>query len=141
MGAAAAVFERQPLRESVVSGAEEDYSSNAYHNILRLTIIENIRLEFQRPTTVLLYGCPYGCLEIVTQFLAKKMEFDVLKCEIDQPLGSDLKEVFETSQKFGILFQNYPQTFDQMLSLQSLTNSSQIVVIFLNCSYAVRILS
>jgi hypothetical protein len=132
MGASASVYDR-PLAESVTSDYEEDLTSNAYQNLLRLTIIENIRLEFQRPTTVLVYGCPYGCLDSVTNFLAHKLDYGVVACEVGQSLTSDS----DSSKKAGTLYQNYPQTFEQMLAFQTLTNSCQIVVIFLNCSYAV----
>lgn len=113
-------------------------SSNAIHNILRMNIIENIRLEFQRPTTVICYGTPYGSIDSITQFLAKKLGYFVVKCEIGQSLNlSELIELLDMSSNYGFLFQNYPQTFEQILSLQTLLKGSQIVVLFLNCSYAV----
>lgn len=129
--------DRRKLRDPATSEAEDDLSSTAYQNLLRLTILDNIRLEFQRPTTVLLYGCPYGCLDTVAEFLAKKLQFRCVKCEINQSLESDSTDVFEGAQQSGIIFLNYPQTFDQVLSLQARKSVSNLVVIFLNCSYAV----
>jgi hypothetical protein len=137
---AGSVF-RQKLPESMVSDCEEDLSSDAYQNLLRLTIIENIRLEFQRPTTVLLYGCPYGCVASATQFLAQKLDYRVVTCEIGQPLMLKSEPTAPSgSVKAGTLYQNYPQTFEQILSFQTLTNSCQIAVIFLNSSYAVSLI-
>jgi hypothetical protein len=130
-------LDRKKVRVSVNSEAEDDLSSTAYQNLLRLTILDNIRLEFQRPTTILLYGCPYGCLDSIAEFLTQKLQFGSVKCGINQCLESDPMEILEGPQNFGIIFQNYPQNFDQVLSLQSLKIDSQLVVIFLNSSYAV----
>jgi hypothetical protein len=137
MGTGASLERKKFNRDPVNSEAENDLSSTAYQNLLRLTILDNIRLEFQRPTTILLYGCPYGCLDTTAEFLAKKLQFGSVKCELNQSLESDPREVLEGTQKFGIIFQNYPQTFEQALSLQALKIVSNLVVIFLNCSYAV----
>lgn len=151
MGASVSILETYSQRlgggkELLQSECEDEFSSVASENFLRLTILENIRLEFQRPTIVLLYGCPHSCVNYVSKFLSKKLGYEIIECGIDQPLDyesqhqSNISSSSSSSPYYGQLYQNYPQTFEQVLSLQSTTKGSQIVVIFLNCSYAVSFL-
>lgn len=174
MGASASILESkspQIGKESLLSECEDEFCSAASENFLRLTIIENIQLEFQRPTVVLLYGCPYSCIDLVSQFLSKKLKYEIIKCDLGQSLNleniqftnpstssstpsctpsSSIRSSSTSSssplsgtgvntniRNQGKLFQNYPQTFEQVLLLQSLVKGCQIVVIFLNSSYAV----
>lgn len=118
-----------------VKDIRESSSGDAFDSVLRRSIVEGIKLQFQRPTVVILFAPPYSIVEEVAIFLAWKTNFPII-----DPLSGNFRERVRNSDcNSGYIIKQYPRTFEEAINLPSYEAKMHHVAIFLTGSYEVGI--
>jgi hypothetical protein len=114
---------------------ENTPGEDALNSVLRRSIVEGIKLEFQRPTAIIVYGPPYSIVPEVVTFLSWKTNFPII-----DPLAPDFRERVACQDCIGgYIIHQYPRTFEDAINLPSYEANMHHVAIFLTGSYEVSI--